>query len=227
MVCKEDKIDDKTIIQQVSEQPELEIIPLSSILHISPSSMPKYFKKNIGAEIKSGEIIAQKKGFLSVKMVKSPLSGKITEIDLKKGTLTISGKTSDCKRILSCPVPGKVKDISKNQIEIEIEAEIYHGLKGAGEEAVGILRFVTNNSLGVLDISFEVEKGIIVCKRIPEETVAKLEVLGAIGLIGNKIPQRVDLPWIQVDTGILEKLSEHNNKYVWLRPLEKEIIVYN
>lgn len=227
MVSSGDQINNKTVIQQIPAQFQQKEIPVGKILNIHPSTIPKYFKKKIGEEIMVGEIIAQKKGLLSTRLVKSPLSGRITQIDLKKGTLTISGQTNETKKTFTCPVSGKVKDINKNQIEIEAEVQMHRGLKGDGEDVIGILRFANCNSLGVLDISFEVENGIIVCKSISEDVVAKLDVLGAHGLIGNKLPQKINLAWVQVEESVLEELSTHDNQNVWLRPIHKEIIVYN
>lgn len=227
MVEEGEKINSKTVIGQIPSEQNKEVIPISKILSVNPSAIPKYLKKNIGSAIRKGEVIAAKKGFLSASSVKSPLSGKITEMDLKKGTLTILAETGDIQEDITCPVPGKIKDIKKTQIEIEVEGEVYQGISGGGKDATGILKFIDSNFPGVLDISFEVENGIIACKCISEDVVAKLDVLGAHGLIGNRLPQITNLPWVQAEESVLEELSAHNNQNVWLRPIHKEIIVYN
>lgn len=226
LVCESDVISGKTAIFQFPGLSHKEIIPVAGILHINPSSLPKYFKKQIGESVKLGETLVEKKGLLSHKLIKSPLAGKISEIDLKKGTMTLVGGSLPGGQNYYCPVSGKVKKIDKTQIEIETQAKVYYGTNGFGKEARGILNFYQEDSLGILDISGEIEKGIVVCKMITPEVTAKLEVLGAVGLIGCKVPSEHSLPSIIIADDVLEELSRRHKENIWLRPQEKEMVIY-
>jgi hypothetical protein len=147
---------------------------------------------------------------------------------LKKGTLTIAAKSvSDLagKERIEVPVDGKVVKATEKSIELEIEGHIYRGEKGAGEESIGKLHFLSKEKVGFFDIDADVEECIVMTYAISEDVIVKLDVLGVRGLIIQKDGKNFAMPWIQIDDGIFQKLSRHHGKKIWLRPEEREVII--
>src|SRR3989338_8486968 len=84
-----DNIGPDTTLAETEIAASEKTIQLAYLLHVNASHIAKYLKKNLGDSIKSGEILAEKKGLFSSSKINSPHDGKIKEIDLKKGTLTL------------------------------------------------------------------------------------------------------------------------------------------
>ena len=84
-----ERISSKTILAKFSQAHEAETIHLAKLLSVGNSKISQYLKKKIGEKITAGEVIAQKKGFFSSTVVKSPISGKLVDLDLSKGTLNL------------------------------------------------------------------------------------------------------------------------------------------
>ena len=224
-----DKISLKTCLVEADLRSGEEIIPLASLLHISPSRIPQYLKKAIGEEVQNGDLLAEKRSLFISSAVKSPLKGKIKEIDLKMGTLTLvytdlSGITEKRRRI-SSPVAGKISAIDKNGIDIEVEGHVLRAIKGEGEEVTGDLDYISGSETDIFDIDSEVNEKIVFCRGLPEEGVVKLEVLGAAGCIIQKAGNNLSLPWVEVNEEVAKKLGSYQGKKIWLRPKEKEIVV--
>jgi len=219
-----DKISDKTVLIESFLEQEEKIIPLAEILQIPPGNIPKFLKKAIGAQVKKGDLLAEKKNFLVSFRLESPDDGKIKEIDLKNGTMILlTGNASVSRKKITSPLGGKITAVGKNYLDLEIEGQSYPGLKGGGNEAVGELYF--EKDLKFHDIDCQIEDKIIFCQSMSEEMMVKLEVLEAAGCIIQKANVNFTLPWIQVDENVTEKLSREKGKTVWLRPEEKEIII--
>lgn len=227
MVSQGQQISPGTVIQKTPSQSQEESVPISTILKLAPDRIVKYLTINTGDKITKGDIIAQKKGIFSTRLVKSPLTGKIVLIDLKKGTLVISGQSQNKNIEITCPIAAKVKNISKNEIELEVEAKILTGLGGEGKDVLGILKYVSCGHLGILDVDFDADQSIVACGCIYEEVLVKLEVLGTLGIIGCKIPKENRIAYIRVEESVLDQLSKYDGQNIWMRPFQKEIIIYN
>lgn len=220
-----DKIDSNTPLAEEPLALREETILVAKILRVNPSAIYKYLKKQVGQEINKGEILAEKRGFFSSCVIKSPISAKLGQIDLKKGTLTLLKNSPSRVKKITCPIPGKVKSINRSYIEVEIDGELYEVYRGEGKDVFGRLYYFSGETLGVLDISFATDNCIIACQSVAEEGLVKLEVLGAAGLILRKAPKETEISWVQVSEEVLKKLSLFASKNIWLRPEEKQIIV--
>ncbi len=224
LVNSGDKISDKTLLIETYLEQEEKIIPLAEILQIPPGNIPKFLKKAIGAQVKKGDLLAEKKSLLVSFRLESPESGKIKEIDLKNGTMILlTGNTSMSRKKVTSPFGGKITAVGKNYLDLEIEGQSYIASKGGGSEAFGELFF--EKDLQFHDIDCQIEGKIMLCQSLSEEMMVKLEVLEAAGCIVQKANLNFTLPWIQVDEDTFEKLSQKKGKIVWLRPEEKEIII--
>jgi len=89
LVKSGDEITPKTVIAKSDITFSDENIAIADILHIKPSQIFKYLKAGIGESVMKGQIIAEKKSLFSSSIIKSPFTGKLKNVDLKKGILTI------------------------------------------------------------------------------------------------------------------------------------------
>lgn len=222
-----DKVDSDSVLAEVRQSQEEKTLHLGRLLHVGPSDIAKFLKKSIGEKIESGEVIAEKKGWLSNTFVTTPVAGQIKEIDLEKGTLTVSSSHSIKSSKIISPYSGKVLKIGKGYIELEIEADSVKGHGGTGAEVAGIVAVLPGENIGTLDLHLDVEGKIIVCHSFTEDFAVKLDVLGAHGVVVHKAVKDMTLPWLQVDEAALSKLKEYDGRKALLRPEEKEIVIFN
>jgi len=220
-----DKINPQTFIAEESAKATEEILHLARIMNVNPVNIYQYFKKQLGEYVKKGEVIAEKKGILSSCIVRSPVSAKLVSIDIKKGTLSLLPELPKKIHKVFFPFAGIVKKIDKAFLEVEIEGIIFTVVKGAGKEVTGKLNYFGERRLQLLDISSDVDNSIVACQDVSEDTLVKLDVLGARGLILAQEPAATDISWVQAGQEIIRKLSAYNLDTIWLRPGDKQIIV--
>lgn len=224
-VHKDQRLAPGTNIAQYNLESFLKTIPAADMLKIKPQSITKYLRKGIGEHIEAGQVLIEKKGLLSSLVVKSPYTGKIDEVDLKKGTLVIASQESGNDNILITPFAAKVKDIQKNIITLEIEAILFEAENGAGEQSIGDLYIFSTDKLNVLEIHDEVEGTIVACKSISHDAAAKLDALECRGIIFSEQLEEAPLPWIQVKEPVLKNMLSYHQKKAWMLPTDKKIYV--
>lgn len=232
LVEEGDSITAKTILGKFSDTHEIETIHLAKLLSVANDKIYKYLKKKAGEKVTSGEVIAEKKGFLSSSVVKSPISGKLLEMDLLKGTINLLKYSKEGQVRLGAgreeiisPVSGKVVTIGKTAIEINTNSPIFKGESGEGSDAFGDLKYLEGEVLGILDFHAELEDSIVMCKAVGEATLVKFAVLGVKGMILMDVKNEMALPWISVEENIFGKLKDFVSDKIWLRPGEKQIII--
>lgn len=218
-----DKIDRNTALATGVSDTSENLIHLAKLLRVDPARIANYLRKKIGEEVISGDLLAQKKSFLSLHTIKSPVGGKIAGIDLKKGTLTIL-RSTDSTDFVS-PTSGKVVRIEQNHVEIEIEGQVFKGVKGEGEDSFGNLVSIAGEDIGIGDISIDVDDCIVITHSLKNEAIVKLEVMGAAGLVLLKSLKESSLPWVAVDEEVFKKIEDKSTGYGWLRPKEKQIVM--
>jgi len=218
-----DKINRNTALATGGSDKSENLIHLSRLLHVDPARIVKYLRKRIGEEVTSGDLLAQKKGFFSLHTVTSPIAGKISSIDLKKGTLTIAG--SDDSTDFVSPTAGYVVRIEQSHIEVEIEGQVFKGGRGQGDDSFGNLVAITGEDIGILDIACDVDDSIVLAHSLKKEAIVKLEVMGAVGLVLLKPLKESTLAWVQVDEEVFKKIQDKNSGFGWLRPKEKQLVV--
>ena len=221
-----DNIGPDTTLAETEIAASEKTIQLAYLLHVNASHIAKYLKKNLGDSIKSGEILAEKKGLFSSSKINSPHDGKIKEIDLKKGTLTLFSysASSDITKT-TVPFSGRVTGIGKGYVEIEINGRFFRAIKGEGKNVSGKLVHLSSDKVGILEVDKDVDDSILMARSFTEEAVVKLEVLGSNGFILQKKTGDMTLPWVQVDEETFTALAGYTNKKVWLRPEERQIVI--
>lgn len=220
-----DHISGRTLMAKIHGSENLEIIHISKLLGVPNHQIIKYLQKKVGENIFSGDIIAQKKGIISSSAVRSPIAGKLVEMDLSKGTISLSRNSHVNHTNQEFPVSGKVVAISKSFIEIEVENTIYVLEKGEGEDVIGLLKFLPGDVIGVTDNYGEVDKTIILCKYTQEAALVKFSVLGVRGVVMLKLKDGKELPSGQVSDTVFNKLQSLDSRKIWLRPVARQLII--
>lgn len=148
LVTVGEKVTSKSMIAETVEDEEESIIAISELLHINPRNISKYLKKNIGEEVEAGDLLAEKTSLLTSSSIKSPAKGKIKNIDLAYGTMTlVTHSLISKKRKIYSPVNGKVTHIDKNGISLEVEGHQLKAVKGKGREVLGEICYIKNGSI--------------------------------------------------------------------------------
>lgn len=220
-----DSITNKTLLGKFLPSSHIETIHLAKLLGISNNKISKYLQKQIGEKVKAGDVIAVKKGILSSSIVRSPINGKLVELDLARGILSLAKYEDEDKEALFSPIAGKVTSISKSFIEIESESLILKSEKAQGREVMGKLRYIQAEKVGILQNYDEIDNSIVLCQTASEALLVKFSVIGVLGIIMVSFPKIKDLTWTQVSEGTFEKLMKFADKKIWLRPNEKQIVI--
>lgn len=201
------------------------IIHLSRLLKIPPQDIQKYLVVAVGEKIREGEIIAQKKSFLSTSFIRSPLDGKIKEIDFKKGIAVIdSSKEDEDRGKIKSQVAGKIVKINSNDLELELEGIVLEILDGVGTDVMGTV-ICFDKSVDTFDLSSETRDKIILCSDITESALTKAEMIKVKGLILNHPSMPTVLPWVNVDGQVFEKIRRNADSKVWLRIALRQLVI--
>jgi len=223
LVAVGDKITNKTIIAKVSPHAVMQTIHLAKLLSVRNGKISKYLVREIGEKIAAGSILAVRKGFFSETTVKSPINGKLAEIDLSKGTISLCHDTKESDFI--SPVSGRVVNIDKSLIEIETSEPVFNAVSGGGDEISGILTYLPQDKIGILDTGENIENSVIMYKSANEAVLVKFSVLGALGFITLKAEGRMPLPWVELKNDEFGKLKEFAGEKIWVRPAAKQIVI--
>jgi len=216
-----------TLLTDSKKVPETAPIPLAQLLKIKPATIAKYLKKRVDEPVLAGDVIAYKKSFFSSAIVRSPHDGSIQEIDLLQGTIRIGTVAAivDQPATTVSPVSGIVTEVEHTHISIEVKGTSYEAVSGKGEQGWGKLISIKEDTVDMFAIRNDVADGVILCQDIAEESVVKMDVLGAMGIISLQKMTTDVLPWMEVEKDVYTKLSHHADQMVLLQPRDKKIIV--
>jgi len=223
LVSEDEKVTDATLLAKIDEEEESTPLDLAKILKIKPSSISKYLTRKIGEAIEEGDIVAVKKSVFSQTAVKSPHAGTIYGMDLATGVLVIQTKKSVPKKVIS-PVSGKIKSIKSNSIEVETEAIVYEGIMGSGNKVRGFLKYISDGRVGVMD-GMEADFGGVIAMvgNLTAAAMVKFDVLGVTGIVALNKMDETNLPFVQFDRGVFEKIAKYDGKMAVLDPNFKRV----
>ncbi len=166
-------------------------VEVAKKLSISPDKIFRYLKKLVGEKVAEDEIIAEKKGFMSNVIVKSPVSGEIQEINHDKGVLIVKTE-SDEKKTTYCYFKGKVKKIRKKEFDIEFGRVAEFSIKEASSFFGGEVYFFEDGKILKED---ELSGKIVLAEKIGGLTEVKSEALGCAGFVtSEKLAEATSLP---------------------------------
>ncbi|MBI2029050.1 hypothetical protein HYT02_01400 [Candidatus Gottesmanbacteria bacterium] len=162
-----------------------EKIPISEILSINSSNIPKYLTRRIGSKVKRGEVIAKKDNFIKSIKIVSPFDGTISSIDLKKGILILESQVQDEEYTLA-PIEGVITEILESEIILSVEGDLVSGTKGQGKTLYGEVIIFNVNQLDIFDFASEVSGKVVMAPLFTEGALSKLYALDAVGVISTQ-----------------------------------------
>lgn len=169
------------ILARKTALPQQEKIPVSKILSVSPKKVVSYLRKKLGQEINKGEILAKKEGVLKSINILSPITGKIESVNFKDGTLLIVSREIQ-ELIERAPIDAIVEEVDGDKITLSFEGKVMEVEDGRGERAIGST-LVFNKHIDIPDFASEVVDKIIIARSFTNGALAKLNALGASGVM--------------------------------------------
>lgn len=116
------------------------LIDVAQQLSIPPRQIPKFVRRDVGALVRSGDILARSRNPLGARC-RAPVDGLITAIDQTTGYLTLA--PNPVEYTLSAALRGIVMEIMPTRgVVIETPATQIYGAFGVGRERSGVLRLL-------------------------------------------------------------------------------------
>lgn len=179
-----------------------EAINLAEKLKVPAHTLPKMLTKKPGDEVKKGDALAVKRGFLGLSnmQILSKIDGTVVRFEREEGILVIrlkNPKDYDVKRpqsetgteILS-PIEGKVSLCNNEKIVIKTEKNIIPAKNGTGETATGELYELHNSNedqKSQYQLNSKAIGKIIACVTLTREQLMKALGIGVMGIILQEI----------------------------------------
>ena len=224
MLKEGDKVDfDTNFLEKKSEVQVT--VAIAKKLNIDPSKIFRYLKRLVGEEVKKGETLALKKGFISNQKIISQYEGIIQEIDHLKGDIIITTYIDE-KKTQKCFFKGKIKEVSKTEISLEVEKSAEFPIKPTDFDFGGEAYY---NKKGHDDLNSQnVAEKILVADEITDFVQVKGEALGVAGYITlSKLPELTDKNHVQFkNINDLEKVQKLNYPYCLIDKKKSLVIFY-
>lgn len=205
LVSPSDHVEATQVVARTEVPGDFRILRVGRQLGISGSKIDKYLQVDLGDTVHRGTVIAKRGGFLG-RSVRSPIDGVI--VARGGGRVLIEAQPTPFE--LHAYIPGTVLEVADNRrVVIEISGSLIQGKWGAGEESIGVLKFITNRphsplNPGSVDASCH---GAILVGGVMEdhevlEQAEDVEARGIItgGLVPKLIPHVKQLPFPVVVT---------------------------
>ncbi len=173
-------------------------IKVAAAIGIKPKHINGYLRKKKGEFVRTGDTLAKNMrapssddDFKEKVFLSSPTTGTITDIDNKKGTITIQYQRKPIK--LLAGISGKVTKISEDKaVKLEYEGITIPGIIGFGKEIYG--RLIYFDSFDSFDFSKLTGKIAVYPHQVDLEFLKRAEEVGVKGLI---IPSINNIDYIE------------------------------
>ncbi|MDH7476172.1 MAG: hypothetical protein QHH09_01735 [Microgenomates group bacterium] len=175
------KVDFKTPLFKKKTKKEKKIF-LAEKIGVPAEKIFSYLKKIVGDKIKKGDLLAEKKTFLTEKKFFSDYDGLIKEINHLEGYLIIEEETEK-EKIFYAYFQGKVEEIKDNQIKLVVKDGREFELKEAREDFGGEVFYYQEKIPTESLVEEQVAKKVIVAKNLTAYSQAKLEALEIAGFV--------------------------------------------
>jgi hypothetical protein len=192
MVKKGDKVEFDTIVARAFAPGEPELLNAAPILGVSKERLPEYTLKQVGDELKEGDIIAQNIFLFGLfkRYVYAPYDCTIESISQYSGRIIVRGANIPIE--VSAYIPGEVIEVIPDQgVVVETEASFIQGIFGVGGESFGEIKFIVDSPDSVVteEMISEEHKGKIIIggSYITVEAIRKAVEVGAIGVVTGGI----------------------------------------
>ncbi|MDD4204745.1 MAG: hypothetical protein PHH55_01555 [Candidatus Delongbacteria bacterium] len=189
LVRKGDKIPAQTIVAKTELPGKVYPINVAGQLGLGKANeLIDCMLKKEGDEVKSGEIVAQSKGFFGFfkSDYKAPIDGTITQISHITGQVIFNAPAIPVE--IDAYVDGEVKEeIPSEGVVMRTEGVHIQGIIGLGGETCGEIKMVADVPDKIVDIGMiteELKGKVIVCgSKITTEALAKAGKIGVAGVI--------------------------------------------
>jgi len=171
---------------------------LVKVLGVKADKATKLLKKQVGDEVRPGDLLAEKKGWLTAKKLKSQVAGKVIAGEKGKLTVEISGTGHE---IVSM-VTGKVVKADNGAVEVDIRGEELIADWGWGPQVWGklwLLGASDGQELSIESVRGDLKNLVVVLGVVLNKGLwHKLCTLGIKGLICPGVPEDFD-QWMATD----------------------------
>ena len=179
-----------TIREEFGREEPPVVVDIAYLIGCKPSDVPKHMLRQIGQEVKKGQIIAKKgegQAFFS-KTALAPISGVISEVDGRTGKATISRPFKEVA--LTAYITGRVSSVIEHLgCVVETPGVRLTGMFGVGRESHGPLKVLVSGPDEVLTpdlITPECKGSVLVGGSfVTDEALAKAVSVGAKGVIAG------------------------------------------
>jgi hypothetical protein len=159
-----DVIDHELIVARTKISGDPEIMKLAMLLGVEPEDLPLHMLKEIGEQVKEGELLAKSSAFFGLikKQVVSPKSGTLESISDITGQIIIRGDPIPVD--VDAYIPGKVVEVLPREgAVIETNAAFIQGIFGIGGESHGGIHMAVDGPDDVLseDLITSEDKGAV------------------------------------------------------------------
>ena len=169
-------------------------IHISQKLNIPSDKIFMYLKKFVGDDVNKGDILAEKKGFMTKQAVISEDEGIIKEVNHDSGEIVISA-TKGRENQIKAFFKGEVLDLKKNSLKLKVHDGHAFTLKQASADFGGELHYLGDDSDLV---SQEIAEKVLLAENINPYIKVKTEALGIRGYISFQAPPDTQLPYCQI-----------------------------
>ncbi len=177
-------------------------IPLAQFLHIPPTKIFKTLKKFVGEDVKKGDLLAEKKGFLFHPKYHSEHDGIIKEINHHDGSVVLEIQTDESSTI-NAFFKGEIASLENNTVTLKLNAGKTLELRETSHTFGGSVLIANIKELPNL-AEDEVTNKIIFTEKIAPYELVKLEALGSQGFItSHQYVQKPSLP-----SAVLKNIDE-------------------
>ncbi len=179
-----------TIREEFGREEPPVIADIAYEIGCKPSDVPTHMLRQVGQEVKKGQIIAKKgegQAFFS-KTAIAPISGVISEVDDRTGKVTISRPFKEVA--VTAYITGRVSSVIEHLgCVVETSGVRLTGMFGVGRESHGTIKVLVSGPDQVLtpDLITSECKGLVLVggSFVTDEALAKAVSVGAKGVIAG------------------------------------------
>jgi len=223
------KVDFTTLLFEKKNPIDVEV-DIAKDLNIAAKNIFRYLKKFVGDKIEKEEILAQNKTFFSFKRLLSPISGVIKEVDHQTGKVILEGFDNKKINNVYCFFKGEIVEIKDNEVKVKVNQGRELALKSSNFDFGGSCYYQKLSTFAQASMSTEeIEKKVYVCNSLSSYVKAKIEALGASGIVTAKQPFDNDdnFPSAQLkNMSDIEEIFKQNYTYCTVVKKNSKIYFY-
>lgn len=160
---------------------EAKTIPVANILRFEPEKIFMNLRKLVGEQLQPGDLVAEHKTVFSTKQYFSEMHGTITEINHMTGVIVIETESEEQNQF-NCFFKGEVITMSDTHLELKVKKYKEFDIKPVKQYFGAEVFYITPGSTAIITED-DVDNKFICAEEIKPFEQAKLEALGAVGLI--------------------------------------------